>query len=155
MQTRHLEIVTAIAAPAEVVFDTSLAVDVHTASMAASGECAVGGVTTGRLRLGDEVTWQARHLGRSWRMTSRITTYSRPTCFVDEQTSGPFAVWRHAHHFEPQGAATLMRDVIDFAAPFGPLGRLTAIVLLDRYMTKLIATRNQYLAAICQAGRSA
>lgn len=153
---RHLEIITAIAAPAELVFDTSLAVDVHTASMAASGERAVGGVTTGQLQIGDEVTWQARHLGRSWRMTSRITTYSRPKYFVDEQTSGPFAVWRHTHYFEPQAtAATLMRDVIDFAAPCGPLGRLTEILLLDRYMTKLIATRNQHLATICQANRSA
>jgi ligand-binding SRPBCC domain-containing protein len=150
---RHLEIVTVIAASAELVFDTSLAVDAHTASMAASGERAVGGVTTGRLRLGDEVTWQARHLGRSWRMTSRITAHRRPTYFVDEQTSGPFAEWRHAHHFEPQTAgATLMRDVIDFAAPYGPLGRLTEILLLDRYMTKLIVTRNRYLATVCRAG---
>ncbi|MDW5330270.1 SRPBCC family protein [Plantactinospora sp. KLBMP9567] len=152
---RHLEIITAIAAPAELVFDTSLAVDVHTASMAASGERAIGGVTTGELKLGDEVTWQARHLGRSWRMTSRITAYTRPRYFVDEQISGPFAVWQHAHYFEPQANdATLMRDVIDFAAPYGLLGRLTEALLLDQYMTRLITVRNQHLATICQANPS-
>ncbi len=152
---RHLTLSTAIAAPPEVVFDTALKVDVHTASMAASGERAVGGVTGGQLRFGDEVTWQARHLGRSWRMTARITAYTRPSHFVDEQVAGPFAVWRHTHHFEPRGNdATLMRDVIDFAAPYWLLGRLAELLVLDRYLTRLVTVRNRHLATICQANRS-
>jgi len=151
---RRLNITTRITAPPELVFDTSLQVDVHTRSMAASGERAVGGVTTGQLRLGDEVTWQARHFGRSWRMTSRITAYDRPTSFVDEQIDGPFSVWRHAHLFQRQpDDTTLMSDVIDFAAPYGPLGRLVEALVLDRYMTRLIAVRNQYVAAVCNPGR--
>lgn len=150
---RRLNLAVTIAAPAELVFDTSLQVDVHTESMAGSGERAVSGVTTGPLGLGDEVTWQARHFGRSWRMTSRITAYDRATYFVDEQVAGPFAGWRHAHHFRQQpDNTTLMRDVIDFTAPYGPLGRLVDAVFLDRYMTRLIATRNHYIATICSAG---
>ncbi|BCB82362.1 hypothetical protein GCM10022251_47840 [Phytohabitans flavus] len=153
---RHLEFVTTITAPVEVVFDTSLEVDVHTGSMAASGERAVGGVTSGRLHLDDEVTWQARHLGRSWRMTSRITSHERPRYFVDEQVSGPFAVWRHAHHFEARdGGVTVMRDVIDFAAPYWLLGRLAERLVLDTYMSRLIVTRNKHLAAICEARHAA
>jgi len=153
---RHLHLSTAIAASPEVVFDAALQVDVHTASMAAGGEQAVGGVTTGRLHLGDEVTWQARHLGRTWRMTARISAYTRPRYFADEQVSGPFARWRHAHHFERQAdGTTLMRDVIDFAAPYGPLGRVAEALVLDRYLTRLITARNQYLARICQANESA
>jgi ligand-binding SRPBCC domain-containing protein len=151
---RHFETTTVVAAPVEVVFDASLEVDVHTSSMAASGERAVGGVTSGRLGLGDEVTWQARHLGRSWRMTSRITAYERPRYFVDEQVAGPFAVWRHAHHFEtrPDGT-TRMRDVVDFAAPYRLLGRLAERLVLDRYMSRLVVTRNRHLAAACRARR--
>lgn len=139
-----------IFAPPDLVFDTSLKVEVHTDSMAANGERAIGGVTTGQLGLGDEVTWLARHFGRSWRMTSRITACDRPAYFVDEQVAGPFAVWRHAHYFQPQpDGSTLMRDVIDFTAPYGALGKLADVLILDRYMTRLIATRNQHLAAIC------
>ena len=150
---RRLNITTRVAAPAELVFDASLQVDVHTRSMAASSECVVGGVSTGQLRLGDEVTWQGRHFGRSWRMTSRITAYERPTYFVDEQITGPFSVW-HAHRFQQQpDDTTLMSDVIDFAAPYGPLGRLVDVLILDGYMTKLIATRNQYITAICGGSR--
>ena len=46
--------------------------------------------------------------------------------FHDRQISGPFAVWEHAHRFEPVGAATRLEDVVRYALPFGVLGRLGA-----------------------------
>lgn len=148
----RFEVVTAVAAPPRRVFDVSLDVEVHTGSMAASGERAVGGVTAGRLRAGDTVTWQARHFGVRWRMTSRISAYDPPLHFVDEQVRGPFRRWRHAHHFEPDGrGGTLMRDVIEFAAPLGPLGTIAEFAVLDRYMPRLIALRNAHVKAVAEA----
>lgn len=142
----RFEVVTGIAAPPRRVFDLSLDVGLHTASMAGSGERIIGGVTSGRMRPADTVTWQARHFGVPWRMTSRISEFDAPGYFVDEQVRGPFRRWRHEHHFDPDGAGgTVMRDVVDFAAPFGPLGRLAEWVMLDRYMPKLIRLRNEHL----------
>ena len=147
---RRIDLTTEISASPALVFDTSLRVEVHTASMAGSRERAIGGVTSGALSLGDEVTWQARHLGRQWRMTSRITALDRPTYFVDEQVAGPFATWHHEHHFvSAPGGRTAMRDVIDFAAPHGLLGRFAENAFLERYMARLIAIRNRHLAAVC------
>ncbi|OEU86829.1 cyclase [Streptomyces abyssalis] len=144
---QHFEVVTAVAAPPDQVFAKCLDVEAHTSSMADSSERAVGGKTRGELSLGDTVTFQARHLGLTWRLTARITSYDRPRCFVDEQDSGPFKRWRHAHHFEPDGAdGTVMRDVIDFASPLGPVGRIVDRLLLSRYMPRLIRIRNAYLA---------
>ena len=100
----HIEVTTAIAAPAERVFDVSLEIEVHTASMAHSGEQAIGGITSGGMTLGDTVTWQARHFGLRWRMTSIISAYDRPSHFVDEQLTGPFKRCHHTHHFEPDGS---------------------------------------------------
>jgi ligand-binding SRPBCC domain-containing protein len=123
-----------------------LEVEVHTASMAGSGERVIGGVTSGRMKLGDTVTWEARHFGLRWRMTSRISACEPPSYFVDEQVAGPFQHWHHAHHFEPDGhGGTVMRDVIDFAAPLGPLGRIAERTVLDRYMPRLIRLRNEHL----------
>jgi hypothetical protein len=51
-----------VRAPVELCFDLSVDVDVHQASVASNGERAVVGVTSGRTNLGDEVTWEARHL---------------------------------------------------------------------------------------------
>ncbi|MEV7471819.1 SRPBCC family protein [Streptomyces kronopolitis] len=145
---QHFEVVTAVAAPPDEVFAVCLDVESHTRSMADSSERAVGGKTRGELALGDTVTFQARHLGLTWRLKARITSYDRPRCFVDEQESGPFKRWRHAHHFEPDGAGgTIMRDVVDFASPLGPVGRIIDTLLLRRYMPHLIRTRNAYLAS--------
>ena len=95
--------VTLVRAAPEKVFDLELDADVHAASLAGSGERAT--TSTGRpgLALGDEVTFTARHLGRAWRLTSRITAYERPHRFVDEQVRGPFASMRHEHLFEDAG----------------------------------------------------
>ena len=136
---------TEIRASAEAAFDLSLSVDAHSDSMAKSKERAVAGVTTGVMGAGDEVTWQATHFAVPIRMTSAITEYERPHRFVDEQTKGPFAYWRHEHRFEQSDGNVRMTDRIEFAAPFGVLGRLVESVILNRYMSRLIRQRNQWL----------
>ena len=78
----------------EQAFDLSRSVDAHLGSMAKSGERAVAGVTTGLMSLGDTVTWRARHFGLPVRMTSRITQFSYPDSFTDEQERGPFRAFR-------------------------------------------------------------
>lgn len=134
-----------IPAPARACFELSLSVDAHTASMARSGERVMGGVTSGAMGLGDTVTWRARHFGLPFRMTSRISEYDAPRRFVDEQVSGPFRRWWHEHRFDERDGVTLMTDTVDFAAPFGPLGRVVERLLLTAYMTRLLEHRNRWL----------
>ena len=137
---------TDIAAPAALVFDLSLRIDAHLGSMRRYGEQAVAGVTTGQLGLGQQVTWQARHFGIRWRMTSRISHLQRPVVFVDEQVSGPFAAFRHVHHFHgATSGITQMVDEVEFQAPLGLLGRLAEILVLGWYMRHLIESRHAYL----------
>lgn len=146
------EAITAIAAPPQRVFDISLEIETHTASMADSGEQAIGGVTSGRMKLGDTVTWQARHFGLRWRMTSLISVFDPPGHFVDEQVTGPFKRWHHAHYFEPDGhGGTVMRDIVDFAAPLGPLGAIAEFIVLNRYMPRLIRIRNDHVRTAAEA----
>jgi ligand-binding SRPBCC domain-containing protein len=148
----HFTRVTHIAASPEDAFALSLSVDVHLDSMAASGERAVGGVTTGMLALGEEVTWRARHFKLPFTMTSRITELDPPHRFVDEQVRGPFARFRHEHRFESSDGGTRMVDEVAFAAPFGPLGRLVERLVLGRYLPRLIDQRNDHLRAVLEAG---
>jgi hypothetical protein len=79
-----------IAAARDVVFELSRSIDIHSASTSKSGEQAVGGAIKGHIELGEQVTWEARHFGLNFQMTSRITEMNRPTRFVDEQVDGPF-----------------------------------------------------------------
>ncbi|MFA4896719.1 MULTISPECIES: SRPBCC family protein [Microbacterium] len=128
------------AAPSE-LFDISLDIEVHVASMAGTRERAIDGVTDGRIRLGEEVTWRGRHLGVWFTMSSRVTELSRPRHFVDEQTSGPFRAFRHEHFFEATpGGGCRMTDDITFASPI--FGLLAERLILLPYLRRLIVKRN-------------
>ncbi len=148
-------IVTPVAAPPDRVFALSLDIGAHERSMAASGERAVAGTTTGVIGLGETVTWRARHFGVVWRMTSRVTTLEAPHRFVDEQVRGPFARFRHEHRFEPTATGTRMVDEIAFRAPLGPLGWVAERIALARYLPRLIADRNASLVAELARGSGA
>lgn len=149
--TRRLELVTDIAAAMQRVYDVSLDVDAHMASTT-GGERAVAGVTSGVIALGETVTWSARHFGVRWRMTSRILAEDRPRAFTDEQVSGPFAYWHHQHDFAEHDGGTRMTDLVEWAAPLGPLGRLVEWAVLARYMERLLQRRNAFIKEVCERG---
>jgi ligand-binding SRPBCC domain-containing protein len=148
----ELLLVTDIAAPAAACFELSLSVDAHTNSMADSGERIVGGVREGSMALGDTVTWEARHFGVRFRMSSKITAYEPSMRFVDEQTRGPFAQWWHEHRFQDLDDRTQMTDVVRFRSPAGPVGRLVDRLVLASYMTRLLTQRNAWLKAELERG---
>jgi len=142
---------TLIAAPIETCFDMARDVDLHQRSTAASAEEVVAGVTSGRMELGDEVTWEATHFGVRQRLSSRITAFDRPNRFVDEMVRGAFARFRHTHDFMRQNAGTLMVDVFDYTSPLGVVGRLADFLFLRRYMTRLLQRRNAYLKSAAES----
>ena len=130
-------------------FDVSLDVDFHLQSFEDAGERIVGGVRSGGMQLGDDVTWRARHFGVWWTMTSVITEFERPNRFVDEQRSGPFKRFHHEHVFTEAGpGSTSMLDIVEFEAPLGPLGRLAERIALARYLPRLIDQRNAALVRV-------
>lgn len=138
---------TELAADIERCYQCSLDVDLHTASMATSGERAVAGIRHGQMGLGDTVTWNAHHLGRDWSMTSKITEADPPHRFVDEQIDGPFASFRHEHLFRAlHDTTTEMVDHVEFRAPLGPLGRIAELLVLRWYIPRLIDLRNATIA---------
>ncbi|HYY56831.1 MAG TPA: SRPBCC family protein [Pyrinomonadaceae bacterium] len=145
----HLE--TFIRAPLELCFDLSRSVDVHMASTDHTGERAIGGVTSGMMNLGDEVTWEARHFGVRQRLTSRITAMERPRMFVDEMQRGAFKSWHHTHLFEPREDGTLMIDDALYSSPLGPLGRVIDRLFLEKYMTRLLLVRNAHIKKVAEA----
>ncbi|MHA7269007.1 SRPBCC family protein [Arthrobacter sp. HLT1-20] len=145
--TASFECVTRTTMDRAELFNLSRSIDAHKESMAHSKETAIAGVTSGLIGLGEEVTWRAWHFGIPLRMTSRITQLDAPNRFVDEQVKGPFRSFRHVHDFREEPAGTTMVDRIEFAAPFGPLGRTVEKLILNRYLKKLIETRNEFLVS--------
>ena len=146
---------TYINAPIERCFDLSLSVDLHRHSVAHTHERPVAGVTSGMMKLGDTVTWEAVHFGIKQHLTSKITAYERPYRFTDEMIRGAFQEMVHTHEFIPQPTGTLMIDLFTFRAPLKFLGRLAEAVILTRYMKRLLLSRNRYLKQVAEAGTDA
>ena len=138
-------LVTESAHSLEELFDLSLDIDAHVASMSESKERAVAGVTTGRIGLGETVTWRARHFGVWFTMTSEISELDRPARFVDRQVRGPFKTFVHEHRFESQPSGSRMTDRITVGSPI--LGRLAERLILVPYLRRLITQRNAHLLA--------
>jgi ligand-binding SRPBCC domain-containing protein len=153
MPTIRLE--TSIDAPLERCFYLSLNVDLHHHSVAHTHERPIAGVTSGVMKLGDTVTWEAVHFGIKQHLTSKITAYERPYRFTDEMIRGAFQEIIHIHEFVPQPSGTLMIDLFTFRAPLGILGRLAEILVLTRYMKGLLLIRNRYLKQVAEAGTDA
>ena len=145
--TVTIRLVTHLPTSPDHAFALSLDIGAHLRSMAATGEQAIAGTTSGTIGLGESVTWRARHLGVVWRMTSRVTELEAPHRFVDEQVRGPFARFRHEHTFTAVPGGTRMVDEIVFRAPLGVLGRIAESLVLRRHLRRLIAERNRSLAA--------
>lgn len=153
MPTIRLE--TFIAASLERCFDLSLSVDLHRHSVAHTSERPLAGVTSGVMKLGDTVTWEAVHFGIKQHLTTKITAYERPYRFTDEMIQGAFQEMTHLHEFVPQPPGTLMIDLFTFRAPLGLFGQVAETLVLTRYMKELLLTRNTYLKQTAEAGTDA
>jgi ligand-binding SRPBCC domain-containing protein len=140
-----IRVETRIRASLETCFDLARSVDLHVRSTALTRETAVGGVTSGLLELGQEVTWEATHLFVKQRLTSRITIFDRPRHFRDSMVSGAFRRFDHDHVFSEANGATLMTDVFDFTSPLGPLGKLADSLFLKNYLERFLKTRAEVI----------
>lgn len=141
-----IHLTTNILAPIERVFNLSRSIDLHTLSTYRTGEKAIAGRMKGLIELNEQVTWQARHLGKIRRHTSLITAMQPPVFFEDEMLQGDFKYFKHQHHFNTQGNdTTLMTDILDFRSPYGALGKMVDRVLMRRYLTRFLEERNEVI----------
>jgi ligand-binding SRPBCC domain-containing protein len=147
----RINLETTINAPLERVFDLSRSIDLHMASTDFTGEEAIAGVTSGRIGPGEKVTWKGRHFGVKFKHTSLITAYQFPTHFQDSMVQGLFRRFSHDHFFQKTTAGTLMKDVMEFEAPLGLLGRIAERTVLEKHLRQLLLRRNQCIKRVAES----
>lgn len=140
-----------IAAPPERVFDLARSIEFHVVTAGPTGERPIGGRTSGLIGAGETVTWSARHFGVRQTLTVRITEFDRPRLFRDSMVRGAFRRFDHDHFFDAANGGTVMRDVFDYDAPFGPLGRLADVLILERHMRRFLETRAHAIKAAAES----
>lgn len=139
-----------IYAPAKVCFDLARSAEAHMQSLAHTREKAIAGRRSGLFELNDTVTWEALHFGIRQHLTVKITKMEPYTMFEDVMVKGAFKNFDHQHYFEQQGDYTLMRDVFSYEVPGWIFGKLFDALVLKRYMTRLLTTRNDSLKSAAE-----
>lgn len=143
-------ITTKIKAPIESVFDTARNIDIHQLSAIKSNEKAIDGKTSGLIELNETVTWSGKHFGLNLMHKSKITQFKFPTFFVDEMEEGHFKSFKHEHFFQTEKNYTVMIDRLDYETPYGFLGIIFDKIILKKYLTNFIKTRNEILKNLAE-----
>jgi uncharacterized protein len=96
-------------------------------------------------------------LGPFWRRWTALHRDFEPgRRFRDVQVRGPFARWEHTHTIEPEGTdASWLEDRIEYAIPYGPVGRLLAGGFVRRKLRSTFQYRHRTLADDLRAHRKA
>ncbi|SPF33720.1 Cyclase/dehydrase [Candidatus Sulfopaludibacter sp. SbA4] len=93
------------------------------------------------LHAGAELRYSLRVRGIPVRWTTTIETWNPPHEFSDIQSRGPYKLWRHTHRFREAQGGTEMEDIVYYALPFGPLGRLVHWVCVRRDVESIFEYR--------------
>lgn len=72
-----------------------------------------------------------------------VRVWEPPLRFIDEQTFGPFALWRHEHRFNEVAGRTWVTDIVEFALrqPARPLERFARPLVQVILIAKLRRTK--------------
>lgn len=98
-----------------------------------------------QLSLGSKVTIRTRRFGIPVRATSEVVVFEPPHRFVEEQRSGPFRRWVHAHSFEACDGGVTLKNRIDFETPGGLLGLTVTAASVLRDLEAGFAYRREKL----------
>jgi ligand-binding SRPBCC domain-containing protein len=86
-----------------------------------------------------------------WR--TRITRWQPGRLFVDIQVRGPFRLWEHTHTFERSGTETLIRDVVRYQLPLGPMGIVAHRTLVHRDLESIFDYRRDAVGRLLDGTR--
>lgn len=81
--------------------------------------------------------------GIKMRWVTEITHVSEGKYFIDEQRFGPYAFWHHLHWFEPQGEGVLMKDILHYKVPYGPLGDIVNLLVVEPKIEEIFRFRKK------------
>lgn len=95
-----------------------------------------------------EIEYEFRWLGLPLRWSTIITEYQPPVHFVDEAVRSPYLLWRHRHDFRSTPDGTVVSDRVDYALPFGPLGRAANLLIVGNQLRKIFAHRQTALDSL-------
>ena len=100
------------------------------------------------MKEGAVIEYSIRILAVPVRWTTLITLYEPPNRFIDLQQKGPYAYWHHTHTFTATPDGTLITDEVQYAMPYGLLGRIARAFFVERQLGNIFLQRSYVIEAI-------
>jgi ligand-binding SRPBCC domain-containing protein len=97
---------------------------------------------------GTLIDYRLRLHGLPLRWVTRIEEWEPNRVFVDRQLRGPYRLWHHRHEFTRASDGTLVRDLVHYALPLGPLGALAHAALVRRDVARIFDFRQRSVGQI-------
>lgn len=108
----------------------------------------IAGEPPDRIAEGVRIEYRIRWMHLSFRWVTRITRWNPPSGFQDVQEKGPYRTWTHTHAFRPVEGGVEMSDRVDYALPFGPIGRIAHALVVRRQLRKIFDFRAKAIEEI-------
>jgi ligand-binding SRPBCC domain-containing protein len=97
------------------------------------------------VRAGTRIRYRLRLNGIPLVWESLISQYEENVAFVDEQLKGPYRRWVHRHAFRQVPGGVEVSDRVEYALPFGPLGRIAHALMVRRQLDVIFGFRHRAL----------
>lgn len=92
-------------------------------------------------------------LGIKLRWMTEITHVKDKEYFVDEQRFGPYALWHHQHHFKQVEGGIMMTDIVNYAIPYGFIGRMANGLFVKKKLKKVFDFREEAIGRLFGGGK--
>ena len=101
-----------------------------------------------QMKQGATIAYALRVRGIPLRWLTEIERWNPPFDFPDVQAKGPYKIWRHTHRFSEVTGGTSIEDTVQYALPFGLLGRLAHRLQVARDLSQICDYRSQRVQAL-------
>lgn len=91
--------------------------------------------------IGTLIQYRLSWHGIPLRWKTEITRWDPPHAFEDIQLSGPYRLWHHTHLFHADRGGTRLTDIVRYALPLGPLGRIAHALTVRRNVVQIFEYR--------------
>lgn len=105
-----------------------------------------------QIQTGTLITYRLKWYGIPYRWITRIEAWTEGVSFVDTQLVGPYILWHHTHTFQSVSNGVLLRDVVKYRLPFGPIGSLMRLILVRKQLEDIFDYRLQRIAELLSDG---
>jgi ligand-binding SRPBCC domain-containing protein len=100
------------------------------------------------MRKGTEIEYTIRWMNLPIHWKTIILEYQPPNLFTDEQAKGPYSLWRHTHNFERCETGTRVGDRVDYALPFGFVGRFAHCLIVRKQLLRIFRFRQEQIGKL-------